>query len=566
MALPAVIASMITVTCTAAGALGIIKRRCGASEAIIDLSIKSAELVDKIHLLLKTLEASTEVPYDAREISTALNLRREEFDKVQKNLDKMERRTRRTRRIDRTEKFITAQGWAKKMGAIYSDLVELRNGIESIVSSWGVGQFVVKKVVEKIETIDVTMKKESDRQAGRWYQRADDEMMGSGTLTYVDRIQMTMVKLTDANKLALNRYGNLEHLSLPDALFEASRQVEFIDFTCHIQLLQRSAELLHPGANYHVGVHCKWGGLGMEANLDLAISHYRVASSRGNTSSLIELIRFYDYVNDRKNLLKYFKILSNMDIDFYAWIVCLRVAIEYRFEAIPLVQPLIGTEQHLCAFQQSLCHFFELGVPKSNQKAIDALQGVDSNSYSVRIKDEGINHFRISFYDCYRNDLGFYGWKPYPIAFRCYADFLFKSNQFLPFLLLSFHSIQYSSEKLKRYVLHAARKNCVDAHLFLAAYYSKYSRRNERGMKQHLRIAADAGNSHAQLVCRQMFGSKVSVFKELRQVSEEKDGSQEKDRHRPRAKHSKRNKLDSQKKRSVRASKQTESKQIKSGC
>ncbi len=105
------------------------------------------------------------MPYDAREILTALNLRREEFDKIQENLHKMKRRTKRTRPIDRTEDFIMSQGWAKKMEAVYNDFVELRNAIESILSSWGAGQCVIRKV-EEIVTVHVTKRKESRRQVG----------------------------------------------------------------------------------------------------------------------------------------------------------------------------------------------------------------------------------------------------------------------------------------------------------------------------------------------------------------------------------------------------------------
>ncbi len=294
MALPAALVSMITLTNSAGSVIGVIKRRCGACQAITDLATKSVHLVKKIRKLLKTLEASIEVLHDTREISTALNLRLEEFEQVQKNLDKMSRRTKRTHPIDRTEKFIMAQGWAKKMEAIHSDLVDLRNGIEIIVSSWGVGQFVVKKVVEEIVTIDLTKKKESGRQSGRWDQHADSQMKGPGTLNYLDRMQMTMVKLTDANKSVLNRYGELENSALPDALYKASRAIG-IDNTCSIQLLQRSAELLHPEANLDMGDICKWGLYGVEQNVDFALSHYHVGSSLEIFSprffSSLELIR-----------------------------------------------------------------------------------------------------------------------------------------------------------------------------------------------------------------------------------------------------------------------------------
>ncbi len=46
---------------------------------------------------------------------------------------------------------------------------------------------------------------------------------------------MTIVRLTDANKEALNRYGNLQNLSLTDALLEASGFLEGNSKTCYIQ-------------------------------------------------------------------------------------------------------------------------------------------------------------------------------------------------------------------------------------------------------------------------------------------------------------------------------------------
>ncbi len=73
--------------------------------------------------LLKTLEDKAHVPRDTRGISTALNHRREEFDAVLKNLNKMNWCTNRTHPTDRTQKFIIAQGRAQKMEAIHNELV-----------------------------------------------------------------------------------------------------------------------------------------------------------------------------------------------------------------------------------------------------------------------------------------------------------------------------------------------------------------------------------------------------------------------------------------------------------
>ncbi len=52
----------------------------------------------------------------------------------------------------------------------------------------------------------------------------------------VDQYLMTMVKLTDANKMALNRWGDRDQSSLADALFHASMCVDSTDTTCSIQL------------------------------------------------------------------------------------------------------------------------------------------------------------------------------------------------------------------------------------------------------------------------------------------------------------------------------------------
>ncbi len=103
MALPAILVSMITVRNTAAGIIGTIKRRCGASQAIVELTSTCTELVVKIRKLLMTLESSAEVPHDTRAISTALKT-------ILKNLDKMNQCTKRTHPVDRTEKFVLAQG------------------------------------------------------------------------------------------------------------------------------------------------------------------------------------------------------------------------------------------------------------------------------------------------------------------------------------------------------------------------------------------------------------------------------------------------------------------------
>ena len=547
MALPAVLVSMITVTNTAAGIIGTIKRRCGASQAIVELTSKCAELVVKIRKLLKTLEGSAEVPHDTRAISTALNLRRDEFDAILKNLDRVNRRTKRTHPVDRTEKFILAQGWAKKMESIHSDLANVRDGIETIVSSWDVGQFVVTKVVEEIVTIDVTKREELGRGPGRSDEQGKSAVLGCETVDYVDQYLITMVKLTDAQKAALNRYGDLDKLALPDALYRAWENSLDIDETCAIQLLQRSAELLHPDANSWMGLYRKWGSNGVEKNIDLAVSHYRFASSLGDVYSSLELMKYFDCENDRKNLLKYFKMASKMEMHVENWIYYAQFAIENKFESDYVGQPLIETDQYKIALQESICHFFGLGVPRSNAKAVDAVHPIDSSSYYVQIDDEDIHPFCIGGTIIPWYTLRFYHIQK-PSALRCYADFLFKKNQFLPFLLLSSGSVMYSSRKWEEYALHAASSHCVDAHIFLAEYYARNIHTSKRDMKQHLRIAADEGNGHAQFACRHLFGRNTSVSKKVRRVEETSDANQRKQKDRGHRNHTERVKEDSQRK------------------
>ena len=218
-----------------------------------------------------------------------LNQRYEEFDEIQKDLEDMKKRIERTDLLYRTLKSVMAQGWAKRMETVHSDLVQLRNGIENIVLIWHAPQLVVKKS-EEIETIDLTNKNES----GNWVESA---VMSSGTVNYVDRIATAIVKLTPANKVALNQYGNPDKFSLPDALYQASLRVICIDTRCSIQLMKLSAELLHPLANWIMGVYFKL------ENLDLAERHFQVASSRPR-------MELHDHLNSGQSVLQYIKRAS----------------------------------------------------------------------------------------------------------------------------------------------------------------------------------------------------------------------------------------------------------------
>ncbi len=502
--------SMITVTSTAATILGAIKRRCGASLAIVELAGKSDDLVNKIRELLKTLEDSAQVPHDTRGISTALNHRLEEFDAVLKKLKKMNRRTKRTHPADRTEKFIMAQGWAKKMEAIHAELVDMRSGVENIVSIWDVAKLVTKD--EEIVTVDATKKRGSGESAEKWKQHSEIEVTCSRTVT-VDQCLMTMVKLNDANREALNRYGRLGVLSLPDALFEASIFVLETDEKCEIQLLQRAAELLHPLANYLMGIRCAYG-LRVKEDLDLAVSHYLVASSGGDYRSMIRLIQFYDDENETQSALKYIKMASGVPMNWWDWIIFVQFAIAYSFESTELVKPLLGAGQAEYALHQSVCHFFGLGAPKSNQEALDALQAYNFSSSGTGLEVFGSNLLSVHrvpfvFYDYPRYSTN----QDYKKVFCKYADFLFKANQIVPFFLFSSSNPAYSRRKYIRKALHLANSDFVDAHIFLAEHYSRVHDSNDREMKRHLRIAADAGHSDAQSVYRQLFVGRARVSK-----------------------------------------------------
>ncbi len=528
MAELAIVMPMITLTSTAASILGLIKRRCGASQAITELTRKCAGLVNKIQTLLKTLEGDAQMPRDTRGISTALRLRREEFDAVLKNLEEMNRRTKRTSPIDRTEKFIKAQGWAKKMEAIHNDLVHLRNGIENIVSNWDVAQFVATKF-EEVVTVDLT----KEQQSSRVQQHSEYEAIGSRTPNYVDRILMTMVKLTDANKEALNRHGNLAELSLPDALFRASAVLQWTDRTCSMQLLQRSAELLHLEANCWMGLAYKYGDV-LEKNLKQAVPYFRVASSRGDVYSMNELIAHYHRENDMRNVWKYVETAYSNGQQWDHWIPCDYKSNEHSFESGEFEQQLIRTSQSMCALDRSFNHFFGLCARKSKRKAVEVLPKLNSGSYSVHFNADDSASFDI----CFHTRPHHYGWYYAEHLMREYLDFLFESNQFLPFFIWSHDIDIYSRRQWKRFAVQAAKSHCVDAHIFLAHYYSSSNSRRENEMKRHLRIAADSGHSQARSICRQVFGKRVNLSKRIKLSEGKRDGSATKEKQQLRKKRS----------------------------
>ena len=170
MALPAVIVSMITLTTSIAGILGVIKRRCGACQTISQLVCRSTVLVEKIGKLMKAFDDSPQRPNETRGISLILNLRHEEFKLAKKKLRKMKQRTERTNLIHLTNKFIMAQGWAKEIEAIQNELIHLRNGIENALMVWNSTRFASPNL-QKMAANDLTTKKES---GGRDHRVAND--------------------------------------------------------------------------------------------------------------------------------------------------------------------------------------------------------------------------------------------------------------------------------------------------------------------------------------------------------------------------------------------------------
>ncbi len=150
MAVFEIILPMLTVTAGALTILGIIKRRCGASQEISELATRCTNLVSKIQEILEKLGGYNDIPPDLHLISTSLRHRRAEYYDVSKSLKEMLRLTRRTGPWGRTKKFIMPQGWAKKMENIQTDLVHVRNGIENIASNWDLTIYVVTKVGKKL--------------------------------------------------------------------------------------------------------------------------------------------------------------------------------------------------------------------------------------------------------------------------------------------------------------------------------------------------------------------------------------------------------------------------------
>ena len=178
MALPPAIMSMITVTNTMAWILGKIKSRFRSIKAISDAACNCTQLVKKIHRLLKRLGGAAHVPNETTEISTALSIRREEFEAVLKKLKNLNRRTHRTNLIGQAEKFIMAQVWAKEMEALHNDLVQVRNGVETIVTSWGSAQFVLMRVQKEFSTLDGPKETKQEWRQERTQQRKKKGSIG----------------------------------------------------------------------------------------------------------------------------------------------------------------------------------------------------------------------------------------------------------------------------------------------------------------------------------------------------------------------------------------------------
>ena len=102
-------------------------------------------------------------------------MRRDEFDAILLALEKMNRRNKLTHLLGRMEEFIQAQGWGKKMEMVYKDLAHMRNGIETLVSNWGVVILVAK--VQQTMTVDVTktrILRNVGKANGKWNDERED--------------------------------------------------------------------------------------------------------------------------------------------------------------------------------------------------------------------------------------------------------------------------------------------------------------------------------------------------------------------------------------------------------
>ena len=351
------------------------------------------------------------------------------------------------------------------------------------------------------------------------------------------------MKLTDENKEALNRYGNLDELSIPEALYEAGKCMIHMNKTCCMQLMQHSAELLYPAANCWMGVEYKYGGT-VEKDFNLALAHFRAASSRGNVSSMMELIAHCDHESNTENVLNYVRAISRTAQEWIDTILWDYYPVDYNFEHGELEQQLIRTSQSMCGLDQSYDHFFGICARKSRRKAVEVLPSFDFNSYSVRFDGDEPNGFYIRF--CIHPH--HYSWIYEAECLPIYLDFLFESNQFLPFFIWVSDTDMFLSREWKRRALHAANNHCLDAHIFLADYYSSNDHRNEREMKRHLRFAADAGHSHARFICRHLFGRKANMTRKVQLLEEKRNRDKGKERHRSCTKHSKESEGDSHKK------------------
>ncbi len=513
-----------------------IKQQCDACKAITEIASKCADNVQKIKVLVKTMRDGAEVLQNTPRISTALNQRREDFNAIVRSLEKMKEATKPRHPFGYTKKFIKAQGWEKEIGNILKEIFHLRNGVETIVTNYDVA--IIAGWNPKVSVrAEATQKKKLGR-----------EDKNKETVSFNNRTKTTMAKLSDASRTALHRRGYLDRLSLPEALFRASLNVHPKERKSHIELLQRSAELLHPAANDTIGRYYKQG-YGVERNNDIALYHFKVASSRGHSCAMIRLMEHYELTNDRRNLMKYIKMAGSIPLQRPYWDVYVKYAIEYGFQGNRSVQPMIGASQYESAFSQSLCYFFGVGVAKSNLKAVDALRSFDSASYEVSydfISDRlhiKSCHFTLFYCKIFS-------------SMREYLDFLFQGNQFLPFLTLSYGTQIYSPKEWERYAVGAANSHCVEAHVFLAVHYhSMDPHKNKREVKWHLQIAAGAGHSEAQSIYRQLFRETVSVSTRERLTEGRHCGIQEKGRHWPRAKQSEKNSENLRKNRVAQASK-----------
>ena len=144
-------------------------------------------------------------------------------------------------------------------------------------------------------------------------------------------------------------------------------------------------------------------------------------------------------------MLKYVELACDMGLQWTAWVRCDHYPIGCELERGKLEHHFIRACAFRCAVDASYGYFLGISALKNHDKAIEALPKFDSGSYGLNFDAEGSHYLRLS-----SDHDGFYY---YDNFVREYLDFLFESNQFLPFFTLSFNTDFYSAGQWKHCAL-----------------------------------------------------------------------------------------------------------------